>query len=133
MTKRSVRASDSEDHYLKSFFLSSQEDPKSYLKNVEFVDSYIDKRFGRAAGPGKHSIRTWLIILQVRKQPEKTLPDIQSTEFALKWLKQRAEDVNCSQDGSVETCDDRKKPFFLAVGFHKPHIPLKFPMEFLGK
>lgn len=24
-------------------------------------------------------------------------------------------------------------PFFLALGFHKPHIPFKFPQSFLGK
>ena len=23
------------------------------------------------------------------------------------------------------------KPFFLAIGFHKPHIPLKFPKDYL--
>lgn len=26
-----------------------------------------------------------------------------------------------------------KLPYFLAVGFHKPHIPFKFPESFLGK
>lgn len=25
------------------------------------------------------------------------------------------------------------KPYFLAVGFHKPHIPFKFPASYLGK
>lgn len=53
--------------------------------------------------------------VQVADQPESTLPDIQSAEHAIHFL----ETYNLTQ------------PFFLAVGFHKPHIPLKFPWEYL--
>ena len=46
--------------------------------------------------------------------PDQTLPDIQSADYATQFLRSHS-------DG----------PFFLAVGFHKPHIPLKFPKQFL--
>ncbi|KAB7497465.1 Iduronate 2-sulfatase [Armadillidium nasatum] len=62
---------------------------------------------------------------QVEEQPEGTLPDIQSTNFALNWLRKRYEK-------SVNFIKVQNKPFLLAVGFHKPHIPLKFPQEFLN-
>ncbi|CAG5134083.1 unnamed protein product [Candidula unifasciata] len=51
------------------------------------------------------------------EMPEKSLPDIQSSDFAVEFLK------NLSQ---AET----NQPFFLAVGFHKPHIPLKYPRAY---
>ncbi|KAJ2938858.1 hypothetical protein O0L34_g18487 [Tuta absoluta] len=54
--------------------------------------------------------------VSVKKQPGKTLPDLQTMKQAIKIL-----NTNSS------------KPFFLAVGFHKPHIPLKFPMKYLTK
>ncbi|XP_022786112.1 iduronate 2-sulfatase-like isoform X2 [Stylophora pistillata] len=57
--------------------------------------------------------------VDIKKQPEKTLPDIQSTQFALNFLKNYTTSKNSNQ------------PFFLAVGYHKPHIPLKFPKQFL--
>lgn len=55
--------------------------------------------------------------VDVGKMPEKTLPDIQSTQYAIEYLR------NMSQH--------RDQPFFLAVGYHKPHIPLKFPKQYL--
>lgn len=54
--------------------------------------------------------------VRLKEQPEETLPDIQSLEEAVNYLKTR---------------NSSDQPFFLAVGFHKPHIPLTFPREFL--
>jgi len=54
-----------------------------------------------------------LCAVDVKLQPQQTLPDIQSKDFAIDYLK------------------NAEEPFFLAVGFHKPHIPLKFPKEYL--
>jgi iduronate 2-sulfatase len=56
--------------------------------------------------------------VDVKEQPLGSLPDIQIKEFAVEALKNRSK----SED-----------PFFLAVGFHKPHIPLHFPKHYLGK
>ncbi|XP_045203887.2 iduronate 2-sulfatase-like isoform X2 [Mercenaria mercenaria] len=55
--------------------------------------------------------------VEVNRMPEHTLPDLQSTEYAREYLR------NMSYK--------REKPFFLAVGYHKPHIPLKFPKQYL--
>ena len=60
--------------------------------------------------------------VDVSQQPEGTLPDIQSTKFAINFLK----NYSLSQDTAVN-----QQPFFLAVGYHKPHIPLKYPKQFL--
>lgn len=49
-------------------------------------------------------------------QPEQTLPDIQSAQKAREFL---------------STMRDSNEKFFLAVGFYKPHIPLKFPIQYL--
>jgi len=55
--------------------------------------------------------------VDVTKMPEGTLPDIQTTDYATQFLRNRSK--------------MRQKPFFLAVGYHKPHIPLKYPQEYL--
>ena len=57
--------------------------------------------------------------VDVSSMPMGTLPDIQSTEHAQKIIK--------------EIIHNKTEPFFLAVGYHKPHIPLKYPKKFLGK
>lgn len=54
----------------------------------------------------------------VEFQPEGTLPDIQTTETVIEKL------------NKVKNNSDQ--PFFIAVGFHKPHIPLKYPHKYLG-
>lgn len=53
-----------------------------------------------------------LCAVNVTEQPGGTLPDLESTDEAVRLLKSRA------SDGA---------PFFLAVGFHKPHIPFRIP------
>ncbi|XP_035983410.1 iduronate 2-sulfatase [Fundulus heteroclitus] len=58
-----------------------------------------------------------LCAVNVSEQPGGTLPDLESTDEAVKLLKSRA------SDGA---------PFFLAVGYHKPHIPFRIPQEYLS-
>ena len=55
----------------------------------------------------------------VSEMPGGSLPDIESSDFAVQFLQNR-------------TASQKVEPFFLAVGFHKPHIPLKYPKEYLG-
>ncbi|XP_010192656.1 PREDICTED: iduronate 2-sulfatase [Mesitornis unicolor] len=54
--------------------------------------------------------------VDVTEMPGSTLPDIQSTEEAIRLL---------------NVMKTNKQKFFLAVGYHKPHIPLRYPQEFL--
>ena len=56
--------------------------------------------------------------VNVTEQPGRTLPDIQIAAKAVKTIR----DVSA-----------RNEPFFLAVGFHKPHIPLKYPKQYDSK
>lgn len=53
----------------------------------------------------------------VKDQPGNTLPDLESLNYSLKILRERKS----------------TKPFFLAVGFYKPHIPLKYPVKYLSE
>lgn len=55
--------------------------------------------------------------VDVNTMPDGTLEDIQNTDFAVNFLQERATDG---------------KPFFLGLGFHKPHLPFKFPQEYLA-
>ncbi|KAH8370041.1 hypothetical protein KR093_001982 [Drosophila rubida] len=55
--------------------------------------------------------------VQLQTQPYKTLPDIESVAEALRFVESRAR---------------QRQPYFLALGFHKPHINFRFPRQFLG-
>ncbi|XP_038213512.1 iduronate 2-sulfatase [Zerene cesonia] len=59
--------------------------------------------------------RNLICPVNVTTQPRKTLPDLEILNNAINVLKER----------------DATKPFFVAVGFHKPHIPLRFPAQYL--
>ncbi|KAK3606715.1 hypothetical protein CHS0354_005853 [Potamilus streckersoni] len=70
-------------------------------------------------GPDGRRYMNLVCPVDVKTQPGGTLPDIESTDFAMRFLR----------NYSLET---NGKPFFLAVGYHKPHIPLKYPKEYLA-
>jgi iduronate 2-sulfatase len=69
--------------------------------------------------------RNLVCPVNVADMPEKTLPDIQSANYAIKTFQKWADNRN--------TNPKQDKSLFLAVGFHKPHVPLKFPKEYLSK
>lgn len=50
--------------------------------------------------------------VNVTEMPGGTLPDIQSTEEAIRLL---------------NIMKTNRQKFFLAIGYHKPHIPLRYP------
>ncbi|KAB0345433.1 hypothetical protein FD754_022359 [Muntiacus muntjak] len=66
-------------------------------------------------GPDGELHANLLCPVDVLDVPEGTLPDMQSTEQAIQLL------------GKMKTL---ASPFFLAVGYHKPHIPFRYPKEF---
>ncbi|XP_043266900.1 iduronate 2-sulfatase isoform X2 [Venturia canescens] len=55
--------------------------------------------------------------VSVASMPRKTLPDLEILKAAKIFIKNHTND---------------ERPFFLAVGFEKPHIPLKYPQEYLN-
>ncbi|XP_043490900.1 iduronate 2-sulfatase isoform X2 [Polistes fuscatus] len=54
--------------------------------------------------------------VDIKFMPNQTLPDIEILKKAKRYLKIHKNDA---------------KPFFLAIGFQKPHIPLKYPKKYL--
>lgn len=60
--------------------------------------------------------RNLLCPVNVMTQPEHTLPDIQSARET-----QRI----------IFAAKHSERPFFVAVGLHKPHIPFRFPVKYM--
>nr|XP_026491769.1 iduronate 2-sulfatase [Vanessa tameamea] len=58
-----------------------------------------------------------LCPISVNMQPDGVLPDMETINYAIDLIKTR----------------NSSKPYLLAVGFHKPHIPLKYPHKYLKK
>lgn len=56
--------------------------------------------------------------IDVSDQPEKTLPDLQSTTYAMNFLQNKSRSPA------------KNEPFFLAIGYHKPHIPFKIEKSY---
>ncbi|XP_037819307.1 iduronate 2-sulfatase [Lucilia sericata] len=56
--------------------------------------------------------------VHLQTQPFKTLPDIESVAEAIRFVQNRKKS---------------RRPYFFALGFHKPHINFRFPRQFLHK
>ncbi|XP_058837730.1 iduronate 2-sulfatase [Topomyia yanbarensis] len=97
-------------NYSDDFPLSWNEVPY-HPPTEEFMNkpTCIDKSSGNLR-------KNLLCPVVLKLQPDETLPDIQSTQEAKRFL---TEHRNTST------------PFFLAVGYHKPHIPFKLPLKYL--
>lgn len=55
--------------------------------------------------------------VHISNMPNETLPDIETLQKAREFIRKHNKDSN---------------PFFLAVGFQKPHVPLKYPERYLS-
>ena len=67
----------------------------------------------------QHRNSSWEAVTSAARA-QRELPDVQLAEHALDSLDSFSRDFK-----------QNAKPFFLAVGFHKPHLPFVFPEEFL--
>ncbi|XP_055986260.1 iduronate 2-sulfatase [Sorex fumeus] len=76
-------------------------------------EKYENTKTCRGPDGGLHA--NLLCPVDVADVPEGTLPDKQSTEQAIRLLQKMKTSAS---------------PFFLAVGYHKPHIPFRYPKEF---
>lgn len=80
------------------------------------ADKYLNRATCRDRRHSRRLVKNLLCPVRLKTQPGKTLSDIQSTDEAISFLKSSAR---------------KEKPYFLAVGYHKPHIPFQFPKKYL--
>ncbi|CAG9762856.1 unnamed protein product [Ceutorhynchus assimilis] len=79
-------------------------------KTIEFKNAKVCTNSDGSLG------RNLICPVVTEFQPMGTLPDIESMQEAVRFLRNHP---------------STNKPYFLAVGFHKPHIPFKFPQSYL--
>ena len=99
---------------------SGGDDPQSWTEPYYHAPNYKLWQYFSRPGQGLPSLEgigqpSWTAVPTAIREKE-PLPDEQIAAEAVKRLEELAE-----QD----------KPFFLAVGFYKPHLPFVFPAEFL--
>ena len=93
--------------------LESMDDPQGWDFGTEFKSElpYPKKRESAVKiKSGKKQGLTWREI----PQDDEALVDGAFAKTAIEWLDER----------------DKSKPFFLAVGFHRPHLPLVAPAKY---
>lgn len=92
---------------------SDRDDPISWSE--PYWHAPANRTFWRDFGK-EHS---WFAVNSSMKEEHGLLPDEQIGDHALETLRRL---TNCVKTG--------QQPFFLAVGFHKPHLPFIIPQEF---
>ncbi|ELU09360.1 hypothetical protein CAPTEDRAFT_171703 [Capitella teleta] len=80
---------------------------------ISWTDPYYHSEEEQHWTERKHS---WYAVPEAERQAH-PLPDDQIAEHAINKIKELAKDPS--------------QPFFLAVGFHKPHLPFIFPEKFM--
>lgn len=80
-----------------------------------YTDRYKNAPVCKAI-PQSEAAQNLICPVHVATMPNKTLPDIETLREAKKFIHKHKKDTS---------------PFFLAVGFQKPHIPLKYPERYL--
>ncbi|XP_014484327.1 PREDICTED: iduronate 2-sulfatase [Dinoponera quadriceps] len=95
----------------------SDDSPYSWTEKPfhPYTDRYKNAPVCKASSQSK-AARNIVCPAHVSTMPNKTLPDIETLQEARRFIHKHRRD---------------SKPFFLAVGFQKPHIPLKYPDRFL--
>lgn len=89
--------------------------------------------------PGKDEKRYWNLICPIKltDQPLNTLPDIQSTQESIRFLRQFTKNLYEDKErllfDNKTTITTKQQPYFLAVGYHKPHINFRFPRHYLKR
>lgn len=80
------------------------------------TEKYLNRATCRDRRHSRRLVKNLNCPVRLKTQPGKTLADIQTTDEAVRYL---------------QTRKTQKEPFFLAVGYHKPHIPFQFPKKYL--
>lgn len=78
------------------------------------AEKYLNRATCRDRRHSRRLVKNLNCPVRIKSQPGKTLADIQTTDEAISFLR-----------------TEKKSPFFLAVGYHKPHIPFQFPKKYL--
>ncbi|XP_037073754.1 iduronate 2-sulfatase-like [Pollicipes pollicipes] len=95
----------------------SDDQPYSWSEPPYHPSSQADKDAPVCLGEDGKPHSNLYCPVDVSAQPQRTLPDIQTVQRAARWLQDRS---------------GRAEPWMLAVGLHKPHIPLKMPWQYLN-
>ncbi|XP_036148458.1 iduronate 2-sulfatase isoform X2 [Monomorium pharaonis] len=82
-----------------------------------YTDQYKNAPVCRTT-PQSETATNLVCPVRLSVMPNKTLPDLETLREARRFIHEHRENFN---------------PFFLAVGFQKPHIPLKYPERYLKK
>ncbi|KYN07245.1 Iduronate 2-sulfatase [Cyphomyrmex costatus] len=96
----------------------SDDSPYSWTEKPfhPYTDRYKNAPVCRMVPQSKAATNLQICPVRVSIMPNKTLPDLETLREARRFINKHKKDVN---------------PFFLAVGFQKPHIPLKYPERYL--
>ncbi|XP_011702367.1 PREDICTED: iduronate 2-sulfatase isoform X2 [Wasmannia auropunctata] len=95
----------------------SDDSPYSWTEKPfhPYTDRYKNAPVCRTI-PQSEAATNLICPVRVSTMPNKTLPDLETLREARRFVHEHRKDV---------------VPFFLAVGFQKPHVPLKYPEHYL--